>query len=75
MPHAQDDEKLIEVFDVVIKTQNRLVIRDSNGEDIHCSSDYIDLAESVLNQANYEHRMGKESDDEEERPVYDLYSV
>ena len=45
------------MFDVLIKTKNRLVIRDG-GEDIHTSAKYIDLAESVLNRANYEHRMG-----------------
>ena len=47
------------MFDVLIKTKNRLVIRDGpKGEDIHESAKYIDLAESVLNRANYEHRMG-----------------
>ena len=41
----------------MIKTQNRLVIRDTKTKiDIHCSSEYLDLAESILNFANYEHR-------------------
>ena len=66
LPHANDDEKLIEVFDVLIKTQNRLVIRDGQTrEDRHCSAEYIDLAESFLNRANYTHRMEKESADAE----------
>ena len=78
LPFAQDDEKLIEVFDVLIKTQNRLVIEDPKAQgDIHSSKDYIDLAESVLNRANYDHRMDKSDDeeDDEDRPVYDMEST
>ena len=82
IPYAEDDEKLIEIFDVVIKTKNRLVVRDGKSqEDIHCSQEYIDLAESYLNSSNYMHRMSKaqqDNQDEEEednRPVYDLSSV
>ena len=46
------------MFDVLIKTQNRLVIRDgTTREDIHSNQEYMDLAESKLNWANYEHRM------------------
>lgn len=84
LPQAQDDEKLIEVFDVLIKTQNRLVIKEGD-VDIHCSTDYIDLAESILNTANFHHRMQSENeegeqhiegdDENEHRPVYDLSSV
>lgn len=62
LPQAQDDEKLIEVFDVLIKTQNRLIIKEGD-QDIHKSAAYIDLAESVLNTANLEHRMNLESSD------------
>ena len=29
LPQTKDDERLIEVFDVLIKTQNRLIIRDT----------------------------------------------
>ena len=48
------------MFDVLIKTQNRLVIKHGDS-DIHMSDAYIDLAESVLNTANFEHRMHSES--------------
>ena len=56
-----------------------MIIRDSKSqEDLHKSERYIDLAESILNRANFEHRQqAQEGDDEndEDRPVYDLSSV
>ena len=85
LEYAEDDEKLIEIFDVLIKTKNRLVIVDPSAEakrDIHGTLEYINLAESVLNRANYEHRMDKKEEEEEnngdveeDRTVYDLSSV
>ena len=84
LEYAEEDEKLIEIFDVLIKTKNRLVIVDPSTEtnrDIHGTLEYINLAESVLNRANYEHRMDKEEEEnrdeakEESRTVYDLSSV
>ena len=61
LEYAEEDEKLIEIFDVILKTKNRLMIVDSNQSDpdIHSSLDYINLAESVLNRANFEHRIEK----------------
>ena len=84
LDYGEDEDKLIEIFYVLIKTKNRLIIRDvKTKQDIHSQLEYINLAESVLNQANYLHRMQKqdnphEEDDEEDaedRPVYDLSSV
>ena len=71
---------MIEIFDVLIKTKNRLVIADPKTyQDIHGTLEYINLAESVLNRANYEHRMEKGEDaiddESENRTVYDLSSV
>ena len=66
---------MIEIFDVLVKTKNRLVIADpKTRQDIHGTLQYIDLAESVLNRANYEHRMERDSEDDD-RTVYDLSSV
>ena len=78
LEYAEQDEKLIEIFDVLVTTKNRLIIADpKTHQDIHGTLEYIDLAESVLNRANYEHRMEKERDggEDDDRTVYDLSSV
>ena len=87
MPRTEDDEKLIEIFDVVIRTPNRLIVRDENGRDIHTTSAYLDMVEEALNPANLRHREAKVIDqeandqddrvyeDEDDTPVYDISSV
>ena len=71
--YGKDDEKLIEVFDVRIKTPTRLVITDPvTKKDILHMPYYTDNIHSHLVSTFQIHSKQQIDENEEDRPVYDL---